>query len=112
MSDDTVEFSGTSLQSLSRAAEMFGVLSTPLRLQIIGALCCGEKNVSLLLEQIDASQSNMSRHLSVLYQAGVVARRRDRQQIFYRIADDSVLLVCKAVCSQIGSWKNERGLQA
>jgi len=112
MIDSAGEFSTSSQQSLKRAAEIFGVLSTPLRLQIIGSLCCGEKNVSLLLEQIDASQSNMSRHLSVLYQAGVVSRRRDRQQMFYRITDDSVVQVYKAVCSQVGGWKSERPLQA
>jgi len=112
MTNNAVEFPTSSQQSLKRAAEIFGVLSTPLRLQIIGSLCCGEKNVSLLLKQIDASQSNMSRHLSVLYQSGVVSRRRDKQQMFYKIADDSVLQVCKAVSLQVGNWKDERPLQA
>jgi DNA-binding transcriptional ArsR family regulator len=84
------------------AAELFGVLSTPARLRIIGALCGGEKNVSQLLEEIEVSQPNMSRHLNVLYQAGVVAKRRSGSQRFYRIADESVVQVCKAVCSQVG----------
>lgn len=84
-----------------RAAELFGVLSTPIRLRIIGALCGGEKNVSHLLSEIEVSQPNMSRHLNVLYQAEVVAKRRSGAQVFYRIADESVVLVCKAVCSQV-----------
>jgi ArsR family transcriptional regulator len=84
-----------------RAAEMFGVLSTPIRLRIIGALCGGEKNVSHLLDEIEVSQPNMSKHLNVLYRTGVVAKRRSGVQVFYRIADESVVLVCKAVCSQI-----------
>jgi DNA-binding transcriptional ArsR family regulator len=84
-----------------RAAELFGVLSTPIRLRIIGALCGGEKNVSQLLDEMVVSQPNMSRHLNVLYRTGVVAKRRSGVQVFYRIADESVVLVCKAVCSQV-----------
>lgn len=91
----------TSSPVFDRAAELFGVLATPIRLRIIGALCSGEKNVSNLLSEIKVSQPNMSRHLNVLYRTGVVAKRRSGVQVFYRIADDSVVLVCKAVCSQV-----------
>lgn len=84
------------------AAELFGVLSTPARLRIIGALCDGENNVSQLVEQIALPQPTMSRHLNVLYRAGVVSRRREGANIYYRIADESVARVCKAVCSQAG----------
>jgi ArsR family transcriptional regulator len=85
---------------LERAAELFGVLSTPVRLQIIGELCQGEQDVTYLLTQIEASQPNMSRHLQVLYQAGVLSKRRSGQHVYYRIADESVVHVCKAVCLQ------------
>lgn len=84
--------------TLERAAELFGVLSTPVRLQIIRILCHGEQNVTHLLAQIEASQPNMSRHLQVLYQAGVLAKRRSGHQIFYRLADDSHALVCRLLC--------------
>jgi ArsR family transcriptional regulator len=89
-----------SMSTLVRAAELFGVLSTPMRLKIIGVLCGGEQNVSCLLSQIEASQPNMSRHLQVLYQAGVLSKRRAGQQVFYKLADDTVVNVCKAVCVQ------------
>lgn len=87
--------------AFDRAAELFGVLATPVRLRIIGALCRGEKNVTKLLDEIEVSQPNMSRHLNVLYRTGVVAKRRSGVQVFYRIADESVVLVCKAVCERI-----------
>lgn len=87
--------------TLERAAELFGVLSTPVRLQIIRALCGGEQNVTHLLAQIEASQPNMSRHLQVLYQAGVLTKRRSGHQIFYRLADDSQTLVCRLICSSL-----------
>ena len=87
--------------AFDRAAELFGVLATPVRLRIIGALCRGEKNVTKLLDEIEVSQPNMSRHLNVLYRTGVVAKRRSGVQVFYRIADESVVLVCKAICERI-----------
>jgi len=92
---------GASALAFDRAAELFGVLATPVRLRIIGALCGGEKNVTKLLGEIEVSQPNMSRHLNVLYRTGVVAKRRSGVQVFYRIADESVVLVCKAVCERI-----------
>lgn len=93
--------------ALERAAELFGVLSTPVRLRIINALGQGEQNVSSLLQQIEASQPNMSRHLNVLHQAGVLARRRSGKQVFYRIADPSVVLVCNAVCLRVGAGEDD-----
>lgn len=98
MKDDALQ--EASEPDFEGAAELFGVLSTPIRLRIIGALCDGEKNVSQLLENIVVSQPNMSQHLNVLYRAGVVAKRRSGVQVFYRIGDESVVRVCKAVCSQ------------
>ncbi len=94
-------YDASSGEVFDRAAEFFGVLSTPARLQIIGALCGGERNVSHLLDVIKVSQPNMSRHLNVLYKAGVVAKRRSGPQVFYRIANASVVRICRSVCSQV-----------
>ena len=82
-------------------AELFAVLSTPIRLKIISALCNGEKNVSQLLEEIDTTQPNMSQHLSTLYRAGVLARRREGTQIRYRLESERVAALCRAVCTQV-----------
>lgn len=83
------------------AAELFRLLSTPIRLKIISALCGQEKNVSQLLAEIRTTQPNMSQHLATLYRAGVLARRRDATQMYYRIGDPRVALLCRAVRSQI-----------
>jgi ArsR family transcriptional regulator len=83
------------------AAELFGLLSTPIRLKIISALCHGEKNVSQLLGEIDTTQPNMSQHLSTLYRAGVLGKRRDATQIYYRIESERAATLCRAVCTQI-----------
>jgi len=83
------------------AAELFGLLSTPIRLKILSALCNGEKNVSQLLADIDTTQPNMSQHLSTLYRAGVLGKRRDATQIYYRIENERAAMLCRAVCTQI-----------
>ena len=83
------------------AAEIFRVMSAPMRLKIISCLCNGEKNVSQLLDEIATTQPNMSQHLNTLYQAGVIGRRREGVQIFYRIINDRVVTLCRAVCTQI-----------
>lgn len=88
-------------QVFELAAELFRVMSAPMRLKIISCLCDGEKNVSYLLSKIDTTQPNMSQHLTTLYQAGVLGKRREGVQIYYRIADDRVAALCSAVCTRI-----------
>lgn len=83
------------------AAETFRVMSSPVRLKIIRSLCNGEKNVSELIHEIDITQPNMSQHLNTLYQARVVGKRKDGVQIFYRLIDERVATLCRAVCTHI-----------
>ncbi len=86
-------------ETFERAAEFFSVLSTPVRLRIIGELCQSERNVKELLGCIPVSQPNMSRHLNVLYMAGVVGKRKSGTQVYYRIANDKVLTICQTICT-------------
>jgi ArsR family transcriptional regulator len=84
-----------------KAADLFAVMSTPIRLRIISELCQGEKNVGQLLENIGVAQPNMSQHLNILFRSGVLGKRRQGAQVFYRIADDTAARVCRAVCTQV-----------
>jgi DNA-binding transcriptional ArsR family regulator len=86
-----------------KAADIFRVMSAPMRLRIISALCNGEKNVGDLLAEIDTTQPNMSQHLNTLYRSGVLGKRREGVQIYYRIINDHVVSLCRAVCVQIAS---------
>ena len=86
-----------------KAAEVFRVMSAPMRLRIISALCNAEKNVGELLAEINTTQPNMSQHLNTLYQAGVVGKRREGVQIYYRIINERVVTLCRTVCVQIAS---------
>jgi DNA-binding transcriptional ArsR family regulator len=99
--EDDGQVNGESDQVFSSAAELFRLLATPIRLKIISALCQTEKNVSQLLNEIDTTQPNMSQHLSTLYRAGVLSRRRDATQIYYRIGNERAATLCRAVCMQI-----------
>ena len=88
-------------QVFESVAELFSVLSTPIRLKIISAVCQGEKNVSELLAEIETTQPNMSQHLSTLYRSGVLAKRRDGTQMYYRLQSERVATLCRAVCTQV-----------
>ena len=88
-------------QTFESAADLFRVMSAPMRLKIINSLCDGEKNVSYLLTQVNTTQPNMSQHLNTLYQAGILGKRRDGVQIFYRIIDQRIVSICEAVCHEI-----------
>lgn len=87
---------------VEKAAEVFRVMSAPMRLRIIRSLCHGEKNVTELLAEINTTQPNMSQHLNMLYRSRVLGRRREGVQIYYSIADVNVAAICRAVCEQIG----------
>jgi DNA-binding transcriptional ArsR family regulator len=88
-------------QVFDSVAELFSVLATPIRLKIISAVCQGEKNVSQLLDEIDTTQPNMSQHLSTLYRCGVLAKRREGTQVYYRLQSERVASLCRAVCTQV-----------
>lgn len=88
-------------QVFDSVAELFSVLSTPIRLKIISAVCQGEKNVSQLLAEIDTTQPNMSQHLAMLYRSGVLAKRREGTQMYYRLQSERIATLCRAVCTQV-----------
>ena len=100
-SGSAAEYVTESDEVFELAAEIFRVMSAPIRLKIISSLCNGEKNVSELLDEVDTTQPNMSQHLNTLYQAGVLGKRRNGVQIYYRIVNDRVATLCRAVCTQI-----------
>jgi ArsR family transcriptional regulator len=82
-------------------AERFKVMSDPMRLLILNKLQDGELSVSQIVEQTSASQPNISKHLKILQNSGLVASRREGNLIFYRIADESIFQLCELVCSSL-----------
>ena len=82
-------------------ARYFGLLSEPARLRILHAICQAEQSVSAIVAATGASQTNVSRHLALMYQAGVVSRRRDGSNVYYGVADPEFVSICRSVCVQI-----------
>ena len=88
-------------EALSLVAARFKVLSEPLRLRIIQALEDGELSVNEITEEVESSQPNVSKHLKVLQDAGIVGRRQEGTTIYCFVADQSVLELCDVVCSSV-----------
>ncbi|MCE1243970.1 MULTISPECIES: metalloregulator ArsR/SmtB family transcription factor [Oryzomicrobium] len=84
-------------------AEYFSLLSDPTRLRILHCLCNSEKPVHEVVDAIGLTQANVSRHLSLLYRAGVVDRRRDGNEVFYRVVDQNFVDLCRTVCVSVAS---------
>ena len=82
-------------------ARYFAVLAEPTRLRILHAICQREQSVSAIVLATGSTQTNVSRHLSLMHAAGVVARRREGNVVFYRVADPELVLLCRSVCVQI-----------
>ena len=82
-------------------AKYFGLLSEPTRLKILHAICNDERSVSAIVQETGATQTNVSRHLALLHQAGVVGRRKERNAVNYRVTDRVFADVCRTVCVAI-----------
>lgn len=78
-------------------AEVCKTLSNPLRLQIINELQEGEKTVSALTKALGIRQANLSQHLAVLRQRGVLVTRRDGPNVYYRIANPKIIKACNLI---------------
>lgn len=91
------------------AAELFGMLSTPMRLRILSALCDEEKSVTQLLREIDTTQPNLSQHLNLLYRSGVLAKRKQGTLVLYRVQSEKAVMLCRTVCTQIAIEMDEPG---
>ena len=66
-------------------------LADPKRLLIINALRDGERSVTDICEALDLPQANVSQHLAILRDKGLVVTRRDGQRIFYSLASDKII---------------------
>lgn len=83
------------------AAELFGALSSPVRLKVLNILCDGERSVNELLSQIDTTQPNLSQHLNLMYRSGILSRTKVGTQVIYKISSKTAAGLCRSVCTQI-----------
>jgi DNA-binding transcriptional ArsR family regulator len=74
-----------------RYAAIGRALSDPKRLCVLESLAIGELSVSDLSSRVGCQVPNMSQHLAVLRNVGLVTSRREGNTILYRLADPRVL---------------------
>ncbi len=86
---------------LELVAARFKVLSEPMRLRILNELRYGERTVTHLVETLVSGQANVSKHLALLADAGMVGRRKEGLNVFYFISDESLFELCDLVCSRL-----------
>ena len=79
-------------------ASRFRVIGDPLRIRILDLLRGGELSVGELTTQLGASQQNVSKHLGILREAGIVSRRKHGTSSLYAFADATVFDLCEQVC--------------
>ncbi len=88
-------------EALEMIATRFRLLADPMRLKILHTLGAAELNVGELVESTGGGQANVSKHLGILLEAGIVARRKDGLNAFYRVSDETIFELCETVCSRL-----------
>ncbi len=87
---------------LDLMAEKFRLLGDSTRLALVRALMAsGERSVGDLVKETGRTQTNVSKHLKQMTAAGLLGRRKDGLQVFYRVIDPVVEKLCRLVCDSI-----------
>ena len=85
-----------------RVARRFALLSVPARLDLLNRLIAdGEQTVQSLVRATGMRQANVSKHLGLLADDGLVERRRDGQHVYYRVVDPTLAAVCTLICGRL-----------
>ena len=88
-------------EALDLVATRFRMLAEPMRLRLLHALHDGEMSVTQLVEATGATQANVSKHLGLMVEAGLLRRRKEGLNVFYAIADRMVFELCDLVCARL-----------
>lgn len=78
-------------EDIERAARSLKAMSHPLRLKILCTLGDQEISVQDIVENVGTSQSNISQHLAILRDKGILSSRKDANRVYYRIGDSRTL---------------------
>lgn len=91
--DDLAELIATRLRVIGDAS----------RIRILDQLRDGELSVTALSDRLGTSQQNVSKHLGILLQAGIVGRRKEGTSALYSVTDESVFELCEQICGGLQS---------
>ena len=78
-------------EDIDRAARSLKAMSHPLRLKILCTLGDREVSVQEIVEQVGTSQSNISQHLAILRDKGILVARKDANRVYYKVGDARTL---------------------
>lgn len=87
--------------ALELIAQRFRALAEPVRLKLLNALMQGEKNVTQLVSATGTGQANVSKHLSVLKQAGMIESHREGLKTVCSISDPVIFQLCEIMCAKL-----------
>lgn len=88
---------------IDAVSRYFALLAEPTRIRILQAICREEKTVTEIVAETGATQTNVSRHLGSMYRAGVLTRRKDANYIYYGVADEAFVDICRTMCIHIAN---------
>jgi DNA-binding transcriptional ArsR family regulator len=90
---------------IDRASRSLKAMSHPLRLKILCTLGDQEVSVQDIVDQVGTSQSNISQHLAILRDKGILASRKDANRVYYRVSDGRTLqligMMREVFCHQV-----------
>jgi DNA-binding transcriptional ArsR family regulator len=89
-------------------ANFFKVLSEASRLQIVCCLKSGRRNVSEIIQATGLGQANVSKHLKILAQAGIVGRQQEGVCVYYQITNTFVFELCELVCNCLAAQMQQQ----
>lgn len=78
-------------ENIEEASEAMQAMAHPLRLKILCLVGANELNVQEIVDAVGTSQSNISQHLGILRERGILQSRREANKVFYRIEDPRIL---------------------
>jgi DNA-binding transcriptional ArsR family regulator len=79
-------------------ADRFRLLAEPTRLRLLDLLRDGERPVGALADEMGCTQANVSKHLALLADGGLVVRRKQGLHCYYAVSDPTVFALCETVC--------------
>jgi DNA-binding transcriptional ArsR family regulator len=82
-------------------ARRFRLLAEPTRIKLLDRLRSGEASVQELADAVGTTQQNVSKHLAALTDAGVLARRKQGNFVYYRVVDEGIWQLCHDVCGSV-----------
>lgn len=92
-------------------ADYFSILSEPMRLRLLNLLRNEEKCVQELVEATQTSQANVSKHLKVMLQAGILSRRSEGTSAYYQVVDPLIFELCHLVCDRLADRSEQQARQ-